>query len=152
MIYCTFITQAYAPYVFDIHFHPHLKLAPVHFHKFLMRAQECLKPFKGIRFEQIFETFERNGYCMHPEGLLLSGITCGEKTIALRALEIHEKALRYHENREKTRRFVKPNASQYNLTAEHWFDALDWLNLSDDYITPSPLIKGLYPYVDELRN
>ena len=159
IIYCTLLTQAYAPYVFDIHFHPHLKLAPIHFHKFLMRTKECLKQFKAREefegqdwFELIFETFQNNGYCMHPEGLLLAGITCKEKPVALRALAIHEKALKYHENDETVRRFVKPDASQYNLEAEHWFDALDWPNLSDEYITPSPLIKGLYPDVDKLRN
>ena len=163
IIYCTLITQAYAPYVFDIHFHPHLKLAPVHFYKFLIAAKECLQPFGGEHFDEetgetlttfewVFKTFVRNGYCMHPEGLLLAGITCGDKPVALRALTIHEKALKYHENDETVRRFVKPDASQYNLEAEHWFDALDWPNLTDDYITPSPLIKGLYPDVDKLRN
>ena len=116
-----------------------------------MRAQECLKPFKG-RFEKIFDTFVRNGYCMHPEGMLLAGITCKDKAIALRALAIHEKALKYHEDKTEIRKYVKPGESQYNLAAEHWFDALDWPNLSDEYITPSPLIKGLYPDVEKLRH
>ena len=152
IMYCTLITQAYAPYIFDIHFHPHLKLAPIHFHKFLMRTQQCLKPFRGGYFEKIFETFVRNGYCMHPEGLLLAGITCGERDVALRALDIHEEAVEYHKNRVDIRRFDKPDKSKYNLAAEHFFDALDWVNLSDDYVTPSPLILGLYPDVDVLRN
>ena len=162
IMYCTLITQAYAPYIFDIHFKPHLKLASIHFHKFLMATKKCMQPFGGeiydedtgvtlTYFEKLFETFVRNGYCMHPEGLLLAGITCDDKAVALRALDIHEKAVQYHENRDDIRRFVKPDKSQYNLEAEHFFDALDWANLSDDYITPSPLILGLYPDVDELR-
>ena len=162
-MYCTLITQAYAPYMFDIHFHPHLKLAPIHFHKFLMATKKCLQPFGGevynentgetlTYFEKVFETFVRNGYMMHPEGLLLAGITYGEKDVALRALDIHEKAVQYHKNRDDIRLFIKPDKSQYNLEAEHFFDALHWSKLSDDYITPSPLILGLYPDVDELRN
>ena len=162
-MYCTLITQAYAPYMFDIHFHPHLKLAPIHFHKFLMATKKCLQPFGGevynentgetlTYFEKVFETFVRNGYMMHPEGLLLAGITYGEKEVALRALDIHEKAVQYHKNRDDIRLFIKPDKSQYNLEAEHFFDALHWSKLSDDYITPSPLILGLYPDVDELRN
>ena len=162
-MYCTLITQAYAPYIFDIHFHPHLKLASIHFHKFLMATKEILQPFGGevynentgetlTYFEKLFETFVRNGYCMHPEGLLLAGITYPDKVVALRALEIHAKAVEYHKNRGDVRRFEKPDKSKYNLEAKHFFDALDWANLSDNYITPSPLILGLYPDVDELRN
>ena len=60
--------------------------------------------------------------------------------------------MQYHENRGDIRLFEKPDKSKYNLEAKHFFDALDWANLSEDYITPSPLILGLYPDVDELRN
>ena len=150
-MFVTLITQAYFPYIFDIHFQPHLKFAAVHFHKFLQRAHDCLKPFPGNWFKKIFPTFVRNGYSAHPESIILAGLASEDKAIAKRAFDLYEKAVENDKNRTAVRRFVVPREAQYNLSAENFFEMLDWDNLPDDYITPPPLIMGLYPDIENLR-
>ena len=110
-----------------------------------------MKPFRGNYFDKIFDTFVRNGYSAHPESLFLAGLASEDKAIAKRAFDLYEKAVERHQNRTDIRRFVKPSGNQYNLAAENFFDMLDWDNLSEDYITPSPLIMGLYPDIENLR-
>ena len=165
IVFVTLITQAYFPYIFAIHFQPHLKFAAVHFHKFLKRTYDLLKNFSGNYFFKeekhkktgkmvmvgVFATFIRNGYSAHPESVLLAGLASEDKAVARRAFDLYEKAVERHKNRTDIRRFVVPTQDQYNLDAEHFFDMLDWDNLPEDYITPPPLVMGLYPDMEELR-
>ena len=99
----------------------------------------------------VFATFIRNGYSAHPESILLAGLASEDNTIRKRAFDLYEKAVERHENRTDIRRFVVPTQDQYNLDAENFFDMLDWDKLPEDYITPPPLIMGLYPDIEELR-
>ena len=62
IIMVTYIVQAYAKNVFDIHFKPHITMGSVHYHKFLQNSELCLRPFKE---EKWVVTFLKKNFKTH---------------------------------------------------------------------------------------
>ena len=200
IIMVTFILQAYAKNVFDIHFYPHITMGSVHYNEFLRNSELCLRPFKEdkwvvsflkrnlkihfpnsckycskwfareptlkqhqkthrnaeIRVTYLFEDFIfpvftrfTNSCWGNPESVLLAAVASDDKTIAQRAFEIYVKSLELHEKREDIRRFVlKPE--WINPMAENCFDMIKWEIMSENDITPPPLLMGLFD-VEHIR-
>ena len=173
IIMVTYILQAYAKNVFAIHFQPLLIHGSVHFNTFLRDSEQCLRPFKGkfkfvVRIDRktkkniwskdlfkdkIFPSFTRyqNACYLHPESILLSAVASDDKIMAQNAFEIYSKSLKVHENRETIRKFKPPQPEWVNVQAENCLDMLKWDLIPDDYITPSPLLMGLFKEEEHIR-
>ena len=173
IIMVTYILQAYAKNVFAIHFKPLMIHGSVHFNNYLRDSEQCLRPFIGkFKFsagidkrtekiiwsrdlfqDKIFPCFTRyqNACYLHPESILLSGVASDDKKMAQKAFEIYIKSLKFHENRETIRRFIPPKPEWVNVQAENCIEMLKWDMIPDDYITPPPLLMGLYKEVEDIR-
>ena len=160
IILVTYVVQAYAKNVFDIHFGPHITMGSVHYNTYLRNSELCLKKFQGDKWlasilrklkkndlfqDIIFPVFIRyqNSCYGNPESVLLSAVASDDKTIAQRAFEIYVKALEFHKDRKDIRKFVlKPE--WINATAENCLDMINWHMLRENDITPPPLLMGLF--------
>ena len=170
IIMVTYILQAYAKNVFAIHFKPLMIYGSVHFNTYLRDSEQCLRPFIGkFKFvaatdkktkkniwskdlfkDKIFPSFIRYQNCcyIHPESVLLSGVASDDKEMAQKAFEIYSKSLKVHENRTTIRRFTPPKPEWVNVQADNCLDMLKWELIPDDYITPPPLLMGLFKEED----
>ena len=194
IVMVTYIVQAYAKNVFDIHFKPHITMGSVHYHEYLKNSEKCLRPFKEdkkvvsflkknlkIHFPNsckycgrwfpriptlekhqrehrnavirktelfndfIFPVFTRftNSCYGNPESVLLAAVASDNKTIAQRGFEIYVKSLELHNKRKDIRKFLlKPE--WINVEAENFLDMLRWDIMSENDITPPPLLMGLF--------
>ena len=152
IIMVTYILQAYAKNVFAIHFKPHIIYGSVHYNSYLRDSEKCLRQFKGkfngldLFKEYILPTFTRqeNGCYAHPESVLLAAIASDDKKMAKKALAIYEKSLEFHGNSTEIRKFIVPTPDMINVKAKNCLEMLKWKKLTDEYITPPPLLKGLF--------
>merc|ERR1712223_874748 len=88
----------------------------------------------------------------HPENLLLAGLFSrySPPRIKEKALEFILKARNNHKDSVDVRKFSPPEAHQIKENARHFFSVLDWNSMTEDFVTPPPVLS-IYTD-DELRD
>ena len=86
--------------------------------------------------------------CIRDRSILLSAVASDDKDMAQKGFEIYSKAVEHHKNSTTIRKFEPPKAEWVNVKANNCLEMLNWDKIPNDYITPPPLLMGLFEKED----
>ncbi|KAG0726342.1 hypothetical protein GWK47_036814 [Chionoecetes opilio] len=128
----TFIIRVYDPTWFAIKTQPSCKDGAKHLHGMMVRTRYLSSSLKKV----VDPVIRRNGFCGHPENVLLAMITDEQPHIRELGLRRIMKA-RSHVSANKIRRFRVP---PLNLDATEYQDMVDWQTLT---VTEPPVMMDM---------
>lgn len=134
-----FIIRVYAPTWFAIKTQPSCKYGAKHLHGMMVRTRYLSSSQKKV----VDPVIQRNGFCGHPENVLLAMITDERPHIRELGLRRIIKA-RSHVPANKIRKYQVP---PLNLNATEYYDMIDWQSLT---VTEPPVTMNMTN--DELKD